>query len=282
MSPAAAILAFAQIVVLLLSLVGAALALRAAFRSQHDQRRAVFAALGVVVLLLNAGVIGLDIAATSAGSGWIAVLRLLPQAALPLVILLQLRAMYRRDDQARVAARDAPFNRATGLPNRALLLRQAIPALARCRREALPAMILVAGIDGFPELLARRGPGLGAELMRSFASGLGETTRAGDLSGHVETDVVATLLPAATEEAAERVAARLRTLSSERMIDPDMSGQRMTVSVGIAVVGDGAEPAALEEAISAALTALRGAVADGGDRIRLAAPPPARSAGLSA
>ena len=61
-----------------------------------------------------------------------------------------------------------------------------------------------------------------------------------------------------------------------------MSGQRLTVSVGIAVVGDGAEPAALEEAISAALAALRGAAADGGDRIRLAAPPPARSVGLSA
>lgn len=280
LSPAAASLAFTQIAVLLLSIASAALALRAVFQSQHDQRRAVFATIGAVVLLLNASVIGLDVTAPSgAASGWIALLRLVPQAALPLTILLHLRAMYRRDDQARIAARDAPFNRGTGLPNRALLLRQAIPALARCRREAMPAMVLVAGIDGLADLRARRGPNLSVELLRSLATSLGDATRAGDLSGHVEAELLGMLLPAATEEAAERVAARLQTLSSERLIDPEMNGQRMTVSVGLAVVGDGAEPAALEEALSAALAALAGAAADGGDRIRLAPTPPARSPG---
>ncbi|MEO3471623.1 diguanylate cyclase [Roseomonas sp. CAU 1739] len=282
MSPAAAALVATQVAVLLLTLASAALAVRTALQSRHDQRRAMLAGLGAIVLLVNAAIVGIDAIAASPGSGWLALVRLVPQAALPLVILLQLRSLHRRDGQARAAARDAPFNHATGLPNHPLLLRQIIPALARCRRDAAPAMFLVASIDGLDDLRAHRGPGQAAEMLRSLAGSIGDTTRAGDLSGHVEPDVLGTLLPAATEEAAERVAARLRALSSERMIDPEMSGQRMTISVGVAMVGDGAEPAALEEAISSALTALRGAMADGGDRIRLAPTPPGRQAGVSA
>lgn len=276
------ILTSIQVAVLLLSIVCATLTLRTALRSRHDHQRARNAAIGTLVALANAAVLGLDMMDHRAGGGWVATLRLVPQAALPLTILLLLRAARRQDAMVRAAARDSNFNHATSLPNHVLLLRQIVPALARCRREGAPTAMLVAGIDGFAAIADRRGPQQAGEMLRSLASILAEATRAGDLSGHVESDVLGTLLPAASSEDAERVANRLRAVASERMVDPEMNGQRVTVSVGIAVVGDGAEPAALEEAISAALAAYRTALAEGGDRARLAPPPPARSAGLSA
>ena len=64
------------------------------------------------------------------------------------------------------------------------------------------------------------------------------------------------------------------------MVDVSMSGRRVTMSIGIAMVGDGVEPAILEEAISTAIAACRQAAAAGGDGIRLATAPPIRSARL--
>lgn len=274
--------AVARLAVLLLSAAGAVVAFRAVIQWRHDQRRALLVALGAAAVVANAIVVGLEMTAEPVGSRWQLPLRLMPQIALPILFIMLLRALRRRDAMARNVARDAPFDLATGLPNHPLLLRQIIPALARCRREASPAVMLVAGIDGLAEIRSRRGPGQAAEMLRGLATILGDATRAGDLSGHVEADVLGTLLPAATGETAARIAARLRTLASERMVHPEMTGQRVSVSVGIAVVGEGAEPAALEEAISAALAAYRQAVAEGGDRERSAPTPPARSPGVSA
>lgn len=269
-----------QFAVLLLSFVCAWFTLRAALRSRHDHLRARNAALGAVIALANAAVVILDMLEHRTGSGWIALLRLLPQATLPLLMLLLLRAARRQDAMIRAAAHDAYFNPATSLPNHALLVRQIVPALARCRRESVPAAVLIAAIDGFAELADRRGPHHANEMLHGFASILGETTRAGDLSGHVEPHVLGTLLPAATQQDALQVAGRLRALSAERLVDPEMTGERVSVSIGIAIVGDGAEPAALEEAMSAAMAAYRAAVAGGGNQVQLSEPPPARSAGL--
>lgn len=275
------ILTLIQGAALILSVACATLTLRTALRSRHDHLRARNAAIGTLIAMANAVVLGLDLLDREDGSGWDGTLRLIPQVALPLTILLLLRAARRQDVLARAVARDSTFNHATSLPNYSLLLRQITPALARSRREATPTAMLVAGIDGFAAIVERRGPHQAGEILRSLATILGEATRAGDLSGHVEADLLGTLLPAATPEDAERVANRLRAVASERLVDPEMSGQRVTVSIGIAVVGEGAEPAALEEAISAAQAAYRVALAAGGNCARVAPSPPARSAGLS-
>lgn len=267
--------------VVALSIVSLVVAWRAGSLWRHDGRRFSLVLLGGGAVLAGAAVAVADYRMGPL-LGLMSWLRLPAAAALPIVFIMLLRALRRRDAMARGIARDAPFDQATGLPNHPLLLRQSIPALARCRREGSPAVLLVAGIDGLAEIRSRRGPGQAAEMLRGLATILGDATRAGDLSGHVEADVLGTLLTASAGETAERVAARLRTLASERMVNPEMSGRRVSVSVGIAVVGEGAEPAALEEAVSAALAAYRQAVAEGGDRERLAPAPPSRSPGASA
>ncbi len=264
--------------IVVLSCVAVYVAWRAVSGWVHDGGRFRLALIGTVAVALGAIAAAADYRAGPA-PGLVSWLRLPAAAALPIFFIMLLRALRRRDAMAREVARDAHFDEATGLPNHALLLRQIIPALARCRREGLPTVMLVAGIDGLAEIRTRRGPGEAAEMLRGLATILGDATRAGDLSGHVEPDVLGTLLPAATAETGELVAARLRALASDRMVHPDMSGQRVTVSVGIAVVGDGAEPAALEEAISAALVVRRDAAASGGNRAGIATPPPVRSPG---
>lgn len=262
--------------ILVLSGVAIYAAWRAAAGWLHDGRRFNLVFLGTGAVLFGAVVAVTDYRMGPA-PGLLSWLRLPAAVALPILFIMLLRALRRRDALAREVARDAHFDEATGLPSHALLLRQIIPALARCRREGLPAVMLVAGIDGLAEIRARRGPAQAGEMLRGLATVLGDATRAGDLSGHVQADVLGTLLPAASGETGERVAARLRAFASDRMVNPEMSGRRLTVSVGIAVVGEGTEPAALEEAMSAALAAYREAAAAGGDRERLAPSPPARS-----
>ncbi len=270
-----------QLGVVLLSLAALVVAWRAGSTWLHDGRRFGNALLGAAAVLLGAAAAVLEYRA-GPSAGLLSWLRLPAAMALPVMFIILLRALRRRDAIALSTARDAPFDHATGLPNHALLLRQIVPALARSRREGSSAIILVTGIDGFAAVQDRHGPGAAAEMLRSLATILADATRAGDLSGHVEPAVLGTLLPAATGEAAERIANRLRSLASERLVDPEMSGRRPTVSVGIAVVGDGVEPAALEEAISSALSAYRMARDAGGDQLRLAPEPPARSAGVPA
>lgn len=264
---------------LLLSVTSLAVAFRAASGWLHDGPR-----IGITLLCAAAVTTGAAVAAWDglAGPpadvlGW---LRLLAPTALPVIVIALLRALRQYDALQRDMARDAPFDRTTGLANRPLFQRQILPALARCRREGAPAIMLVVGIDGLAGIRDRHGPVVAAEMLRTLGEILGEATRGGDLSGHVEPDLLGALLADATGDAADSVAARLRRLAAERMIDVTMSGRRVTMSIGIAMVGDGAEPATLEEAISAAAAACRQVAAAGGDGIRLASAPPVRSAGI--
>lgn len=265
---------------LLLSVASLAVMFSAASGWRHDAPR-----MGIALLCAAAVTTGAAIAAWDGLEGppedvlgW---LRLLAPAALPVIVIALLRALRRYDALRLEMARDAPFDRTTGLANRPLFQRQILPALARCRREGSPAIMMVVGIDGLADIRRRHGPVVAAEMLRTLGEILGETTRGGDLSGHVEPDLLGALLPDATGDAAGSVAARLRRLAAERMIDVTMSGRRVTMSIGIAMVGDGADPATLEEAISAAVAACRQVAAAGGDGTRLASVPPVRSAGIA-
>jgi diguanylate cyclase (GGDEF)-like protein len=266
--------------VLLLSVASLVVAFRAASGWLHDRARigiTLFCAAAVAAAAATAVWDGF--AGRPAGLlGW---LRLLPVAALPVIVIALLRALRRHDALRVTMAREAPFNRATGLANRPLFQRQIVPVLARCRREGSPAIMLAVGIDGFAAIRDQHGPVVAAGMLRTLGEILGEATRGGDLSGHVEPDLLGALLPDATGDAAESVAARLRRLAAERMIDVTMTGRRVTMSIGIAMVGDGVEAAVLEEAISTAVAACRQKASEGGDGIRLATIPPVRSAPLA-
>lgn len=256
-----------QGVALLVSAAAVGLAVRMGMDRWYDRSRTMFLAVGGIAVLGNAAVIAVEWAGGRAGQGWLLALRLVTQIALPAFFLMLLGAMRRRDAAARAQARDAPFNRITNLPNLAMLQRQIAPALARCRRHGTPATVLVIAVDGLDDVLARRGPGQASEMMVSLAGVVRDATPSGDLSGHLEPYLLCSLLVDADIAAAEGVAAGLRALAAERMVDPAMTGRRVTLSIGMAAIRDGAEPAALEEATSAARLALRSVLAAGGDGV---------------
>lgn len=264
--------------ILMASLGTAGIALFAARGWRHDGGRFRLAVLCAAALLAGAVVSAAAFGTARQGPGWIAWLRLLPDAALPFVVILLVLNLRRRGEQAEVQRRNAPFDSATDLPRRALFLRQMTPALARCRREGTPATILVAVLDDLPALRAARGPAAAEETLRDFSAVLRAATRASDLPGHFDADALGVLLIAAPMDSAPVVAARIRAMAHERLTHPEMDGRRLTVSIGMAGVGDGAEPAALEEAVSAAIAALSSARAAGGDQAVLADPPPVRRA----
>jgi diguanylate cyclase (GGDEF)-like protein len=152
-----------------------------------------------------------------------------------------------------------------------------MPAIAQCRRENRPVAFLALAPDGLAEVKALRGPDAADTLIRGVADTLRDVTRASDLVGHLGPDVLVACLPASGPLAARVVAERLARRISAEVPHPAMDGQRATISLGIAVLGEGAAPAAVEEAVAAAMAALAVArAAGGGGAIEVAPPPPPR------
>lgn len=269
-------------IILLAALVAAAAALRAAWRWRHDRGRFSLCALGAIAAAVLAAQNAAALTgAAPAGWGWAGWLRLVPDAALPVLLLALLRSMRRQEAARRSAAAAAPINPTTGLPNRAALSAQLLPALSRCRREEVPCSVIAAALDGLAEIEATRGPAAAADLLRDFATVFRQVMRAGDLPGHAREEVLAALLPGTSAEAARALVARLREETSARLPHPAMDGRVVTASVGIALVGGGAIPAALDEAFAASEGALEAARLAGGDAVLAAGPPPPRSAALA-
>jgi diguanylate cyclase (GGDEF)-like protein len=270
----------ALLVLVVLAGLGAAAHGVLAMRDWHHQpQRFLFAAFGTLACGAVAALAADALLSGTRGAGWRMPARLLADAMVPLAFVLVVQA-YRRADKQRLKLRlTAPVNQQTSLPNRALLIDQAIPAMARCLRDQVPASVVAASIDGLDEIARTRGPRASEVLLRDFAAVFRDVTRAGDVTGHAGTTTLAALLPSATAEAATLMAARLRREASARLAHPAMDGHRVTLSVGISPVGDGPIRAVLEEAIHAADSARAAACAAGGDRVQEAPAPPLRTAG---
>ncbi|MBP0462865.1 diguanylate cyclase [Roseomonas sp. PWR1] len=266
-----------QAILLLLIIAAAGVALRAALLWHQRPRRFALALAGAGVILLSGLPRALDLATLAAPpAAWHGWLSLLPDAALPVVILILLRIV-RRQDAARIrAARTRRVNPATDLPNRLHLPPLLLPALARCRRDGSPMVLVAATPDGLADIAALHGPAAAEAMLRGLADALRDATRAGDLAGHLAPDSLMACLPGTGRQAARVVAERVRARAAARLPHPAMDGRRSTVSLAIAEIGDGAAPAALEEAMAAAEAALALARAKGGDAIETAPPPPPR------
>ncbi len=275
-------LALAALLILVtLAAAGAAVAAALAARDwQHTRRRFPIAALAALACAAVA-VLGVDalLRGAAPAQGWSVPLRLLADGMLAVTVVLLVLA-YRRADLERAKAQQAaPTNQRTSLPNRALLIGLASPALARCQRDELPASVVAASIDDLPAIVQARGPQAAETLMSDFANVFRDATRAGDVPGHAGPETLVAVLPSATTEAAFGMAERLRREASARLVHPSMDGSRLSVSVGIAPIGNGPTRAVLDEAIAAAEAALASAQAAGGDRALESPAPPLRTAG---
>jgi diguanylate cyclase (GGDEF)-like protein len=251
-----------------------------AWQWRHSRGRFLAMAIGSAGCLA----VAFHAASSAARAGGVAgitpaALALLSGATVPF-LLLALRAAFLREEQrARADLAAAPENAVTGLPSRRQLLGQMVPALARCRRQGAAASILVAELDDLPRIEEARGPEAARELLRDFAALLRQTIRLGDLPGHAAAQRLAVFLPGASPQQADIVAARLQAAAAKGLASPALDGSRLTLSIGIAEVGEGTPWAVLEEALSGAEAALRQARQQGGACRAFAAPPPPRSAG---
>jgi GGDEF domain-containing protein len=267
----------AETLLLLAVATGALATIRAAIAWHQRRRRFGLLLLGLAVLL--AAAVG-PAARLAQGApppanalGWIA---LVPSLALPLVMLMLLRAIRRQDEARRRASLVRRVSPVTGFVNRLHLLPLLMPAIAQCRRDDRPVTFIALAPDGLEEAAALRGPDAPEALIRSVADTLRDVTRASDLVGHLAPEVLLACLPGTGPLAARAVAERLAARVAEEVPHPAMDGRRATISLGLAVLGDGAAPAAIEEASAAALGALAAARAAGGGTIEVAPPPPPR------
>lgn len=256
----------------------ACLAAYAAWSWRYERSRFLLAGAGALGAAGAAGLLGVILSGAGVAAGASAWLAIPPAAVLPALLLALLKALRQRDAATRRMAADASANQVTGLPNRPLLVTLMRPVLARCRREKAPASILAFSGDGLAEIEAQRGRAAAEDVLRDMGAALRESVRAADVPGHLGPTVLGVLLSGTPAESARVLAARLGSAVNARIVHPDMDGRRLSVSIGIASVGDGEGGAVIEEALAAAEAARMAAEAAGGNAVHLAPPPPPRSA----
>jgi len=270
--------AFLSAVIALGALAVAAVGAQGAWRWQHARSRFAIMLLGATACLATAFLAAADVLWREAAGTAGRFLALLPAAAAPALLVALRSAFLREDRRAAMDLLTAPLDPVTGLPSRTSFLAQMQPALARTRREGRAATILVAEIDDLAQIEAERGPETARDVLRDFTSLLRRTIRLGDIPGQAHPRRLAVFLPGASEEGAQAQASRLRSACSAELPNPVMDGTSLTISLGIAPVGEGAPGAVLEEALAAAEAALASARQRGGGQTAIAPPPPCRSA----
>jgi diguanylate cyclase (GGDEF)-like protein len=158
----------------------------------------------------------------------------------------------------------------TGLANRRELIRSIFQQLARVRRGARCALVML-DLDGFKRVNDHHGHEAGDRLLERIAAALTGETRDVDVVARVGGDEFVVLLPDTDTADALPVADRVVTAigRAARSAYPDI---RVTASAGLTMLHVADEPAdALKRADLEAYAAKRA----GGGRVRLADPRPA-------
>jgi diguanylate cyclase (GGDEF)-like protein/PAS domain S-box-containing protein len=123
----------------------------------------------------------------------------------------------------------------TGLLNRRGFGRELRRHVSRLARYGTKGALLMLDLDNFKGYNDAHGHAGGDELLRAVGSGLGARLRAGDVLGRIGGDEFAVLLPEASPEQADVVAAAL--VLSVREIEQD-GDPKVTASVGIFCYND--------------------------------------------
>ena len=151
--------------------------------------------------------------------------------ALPPVILLQRSLLHQ---QLRAAARtDAK----TGLLNASAWQREADAEISRAVRTGQPLAVLLVDADHFKRINDTHGHLTGDRVLAGLAGALRQQARGCDVVGRFGGEEFVVLLPGADPARARAVAERLRRQVSAMAVAVPGGEVRVTVSIGVAVLG---------------------------------------------
>jgi diguanylate cyclase (GGDEF)-like protein len=134
----------------------------------------------------------------------------------------------RLEEQLRALADRDPM---TGLLNRRRFDEELDAHLERCRRYGSEGAVVVLDVDGFKSVNDTQGHHAGDELIMGIGSLLRDRLRSSDVVARLGGDEFALLLPRASRDEANLVAEALVTGVRDEL--------GVTISLGIAMVGDG-------------------------------------------
>ena len=154
----------------------------------------------------------------------------------------------------------------TGLPTRALLLRQCGHSLSYAQRHQLEVSALVIGVDHFAALVGAHGKLFGSELLRHFARLLSGSMRRDDVLANYTGEQFAIASLGTSLKASSAFAERLRVAVAAASIRNKGQSVPITVSVGLATFSADALAHA-EELFSLAAKRMQQAAQEGGNRI---------------
>jgi diguanylate cyclase (GGDEF)-like protein len=154
---------------------------------------------------------------------------------LVLLFLLPLAAVYANAAMSLQREHQALHDELTGLPNRTLLTRTSMDALAGVARSGGSCGFLLLDLDRFKEVNDTLGHPVGDRLLRVIAHRLARSVRPGDMVARLGGDEFAVLLPAVrTASVAREVASRLRAALAEPIRLEGISFE-IEASIGIAI-----------------------------------------------
>jgi diguanylate cyclase (GGDEF)-like protein len=177
----------------------------------------------------------------------------------------------------RTVEQQALVDSLTGLANRRLCTAALEKELARADRFGEPLALVLADIDDFKDINDRWGHPTGDEVLKAFAETLQASVREIDLAGRWGGEEFALLLPGTDLQGGHDLAERVRRkLVRKKFLSPDGERIRVTASFGVAAFP---QAATQDQLVAASDGALYEAKRSGKNRVAVAEPLAARSAG---
>jgi diguanylate cyclase (GGDEF)-like protein len=177
----------------------------------------------------------------------------------------------------RTVEQQALVDSLTGLANRRLCAAALEKELARAERFGEPLALVLADIDDFKDINDRWGHPTGDEVLKIVAKTLQASVREIDLAGRWGGEEFALLLPGTDLEGGHDLAERVRRkLVRKKFLAPNGERIRVTASFGVAAFP---QAGTQDQLVAASDGALYEAKRSGKNRVAVAAPLAARSAG---
>jgi two-component system cell cycle response regulator len=165
----------------------------------------------------------------------------------------------------RTVQRQALVDGLTGLPNRRLCEAALEKEIARAKRFEEPLALIIADLDDFKSVNDRHGHPTGDEVLREFATTLGESVREIDLAARWGGEEFVVVLPGTDLAGGVKLAERVREgLERRSFVAPNGEQLSVTASFGVAAFDGEARAAGL---LAEADTALYRAKREGKDRV---------------